>query len=89
MSLQIDFSDLEETIQKLIEQVNNPPWSVTITRIGNGYTLRGTDINDVIEDNENDELKSHEELLWAIMKHFNFGGSKHSPERIRIIREKQ
>lgn len=89
MSFQIDFTDLEETIQELIGQVNNPPWSVTITRIDNGYVLQGNNIDYAIEDNDQDELRSHADLLWKIMEYFNFGGSKHDPERIRIIREKQ
>jgi len=89
MPAYLDFSDLKETLQELIEQVSNPPWSVTITRIDNGYTLCGTDTCAVIEDDDNDELKSHEELLWRIIEYFNFQGSKHDAERIRVIREQQ
>jgi len=88
MPAYLDFSDLEETLMDLIKQINNPPWSVTITRIDNGYTLCGTDKCAVIEDDDEDELRSHEELLWEIMEYFNFGGSKHDSERLRVVREK-
>ena len=42
-----------------------------------------------IVDDEADKLKSGEELLWGVMGHFSLGGSKHSPERLRIVREKR
>lgn len=67
-------------------------WKLTITREQNGYTLAGNSDADglpfkmVIQDDEKDELKSHEELLWNVTEYFNFGGSKHSEERLRIIR---
>jgi hypothetical protein len=44
-------------------------------------------VQSVISDNEDDELKSGEALLWRVVEYFNFGGSKHDKERIRIIRE--
>ena len=64
-----------------------------ITKVNNGYTLEGTFGNDeepsvdVIEEDEVDELVSGEGLLWSVMDYFNFGGSKHDKERIRVIRE--
>ena len=67
-------------------------WKLTITREQNGYTLAGNFDADgkpfkfIIQDDEEDELKSHEELLWETMNYFAFYGSKHS-ERLRIIRE--
>ena len=73
-------------------------WSVDITRGVNGYKMsyqvdvedeRGWDWREeYIQDDEVDELKSGEELLWWILGYFSFGGSKHDPERIMIIREK-
>jgi len=76
--------NLEESIEQKIE------WSLKITRVDNGYVLEGSDgVKFVVEDDESDELKAHEFLLWHVMEFFSFGGSKHDPERIRIIREKQ
>ena len=90
MTAYLDFSDLEKTLMDLLNEAKKPPpWSLTITRIDNGYTLIGHDINCVVEDDDEDELISHEQLLWYIMEYFNFGGSKHDSERIRIVREKQ
>lgn len=69
-------------------------WELVIKREINGYILQGTGEEGnpetrVIEDSPQDNLKSHENLLWEIMNYFNFGGSKHDKERIRIKREKQ
>ena len=73
-------------------------WTLEITRGDNGYKLRWADELDdgscvwheeYIEDDEADKLKSGEELLWGVMGHFSLGGSKHSPERLRIVREKR
>jgi hypothetical protein len=67
------------------------PLTLNILRIDNGYILRGPlgeDIS-VIEDVASDELHSHEVLLWEVMDHFNFAGSKHDKERLRIVRESQ
>jgi hypothetical protein len=74
------------------EEEKDQKWQVTITRALNGYIIDGmSDVGvpytEVIEDEEMDELKSHEKLLWFIMDYFNFQGSKHDPERIRITRE--
>jgi len=62
-------------------------WNLSITRCDNGYILTGQDFNTVIEDGV-DELLSHESLLWRVMEYFDFSGSKHDKERIRITREK-
>ena len=69
-------------------------WQLKITRVDNGYLLEGT--NDmgmpnqwVVEDNEADELASHESLLWNIMEYFNFQGCKHDAVRLRVTRETQ
>lgn len=71
-------------------------WSLKITRVGNGYLLEGLGnelgepVKKVIEDDETDKdpLKSHETLLWEVMEYFNFMGSKHDKERLKIIRQK-
>jgi len=88
MPFRVDFSDLGETLRELIEQASNPPWSLTITRIDNGYMLHGSDYDSVIEDVESDPLRSGEELLWNVMDYFDLRGSKHDPERLRVVREK-
>ena len=73
-------------------------YKLEITRGDNGYKLRCRDEADdgqkiwreeYIQDDEGDGLKSGEELLWWIMDYFSFSGSKHDPERIRVVREKQ
>ena len=68
-------------------------WSLHISKVENGYLCRKeTDEGDeyfVIEEDEVDDLKAHENLLWAVMDYFNFGGSKHDKERLRIVREKK
>lgn len=72
-------------------------WSIKITRVDNGYILEWEEDSSepgetiyhkhVIQEDESDELFHHEGLLWQIMEYFSFGGSKHDPERIRIVRE--
>jgi hypothetical protein len=72
---------------------------LTIKRVDNGYLVSGITVSnttgesfyfeEVIEDGDTDTLTSHYKLLYTVMEYFNFGGSKHDPERIRIIREKQ
>ena len=70
-------------------------WSLTIQRLDNGYLLTAPDNEGlgesewVIEDSDTDNLLSGEYLLWEVMEYFNFGGSKHDSERIRIVREEQ
>jgi len=70
-------------------------WKLSISRVTNGYIIEAVSdidelsVKDVIEDDKKDELASHENLLWAIMDYFNFGGSKHDSERLRIIRNRK
>jgi len=69
-----------------------PEWSLKILRANNGYILYNDVEYDpplVIEDDESDDLKSHEELLWEVMNCFNFGGSKHDKVRLQVRRIKQ
>ena len=72
-------------------------WSLEIERVDNGYLLTASDQEGdgpsmrVIEDGDwcgLVNLTSGEALLWEVMDFFNFGGSKHDAERIRIVREK-
>jgi hypothetical protein len=70
-------------------ETTNPIWDLHIVRAQNGYILTDQDGRDsVIEEDEQDELKAHEHLLWQIMEYFAFEGSRHDKERIRVIREK-
>ena len=99
--LEVDFSDLKEVIENLIKKADEGKddkdywaFNLIITREGNGYVLDGVSdtggrVRTVIEDDEVDELKSGESLLWEVMSYFNFGGSKHDAERIRVVRESQ
>lgn len=69
-------------------------WKLTIIRGSNGYIIEGTNGEDssyklVIQEDDKDELKAHEELLWEIMEYFAFLGSKHDSERLRIVRERK
>ena len=64
------------------------PYSLMIVRVDDGYTIQGEEFDRVAEDSETDELRSHEKLLWDVMEYFNFGGTKHDKERLRIVREK-
>jgi hypothetical protein len=72
---------------------------LAIERTDNGYLIVFEDTyvdedqtyirSEVIQDDDVDELKSGEALLWWIMDWFEFGGSKHDAERIRIVRVKR
>lgn len=41
---------------------------------------------EVIQDDEDDEMKSGEQLLWFVIDHFNLGGSKFDKKRLAIKR---
>ncbi len=97
--LEVDFSELKEVLDNLTREVeekrNKKDWifDLIIIRESNGYMLDGASdgnsrIRTVIEDDEMDELKSHERLLLEVMEYFGFQGSRHDKERIKIIREK-
>ncbi len=64
-------------------------WKLTIIRKDNGYYLTGTDSDIMLQADDKDPLDHHMALLYEVMEYFNFFGSKHDPERIRITREKQ
>ena len=72
-------------------------WEILIKRVDNGYKLSWKEEIEeniylereyVIQDDDKDELKSGEELLWQVIEFFALYGSKHDTERIRIVREK-
>jgi len=90
--------DRLDEICRLIEHGPTDGWKLKIASEENGYKLRWKDYLDdgsevwreaYIVDDEADKLKSGEELLWGVMDHFSFGGSKHDAERLRIVREKR
>ena len=69
-------------------------WTLKISKVDNGYILEG-DTEDsegythkVVEEID-DELAANEKLLWAVMEYFSFMGSKHDPERLRVVRQKK
>ena len=70
-------------------------WGLLILRVDNGYILVGrpgeseSNHPTVIEEDPQDELKDGESLLFEVMNYFNFGGTKHDKERLKIVREKQ
>ena len=70
-------------------------WTITIEKVGSGYILEVPEPNDelgkkwVREEDDQDELKAIETVLWDILNYFGHGGSKHDDERIRIVREKR
>lgn len=98
--LEVDFSDLKKVIENLIKKADEGKddkdywaFNLIITREGNGYVLDGVSdsggrLRTVIEDDEVDELKSGESLLWEVMSYFGFGGSKHDAERLFIQRQR-
>jgi hypothetical protein len=72
------------------DDVTPQEWSLRIIRVENGYILEKSDGNKfVIEEDENDELREHEQLLLEIRDYFAFAGSKHDRERIQILRMHQ
>lgn len=63
-------------------------WKLIIKKVSNGYILYGSDGEVIVCEEDNmDELMHHENMLWEVMEYFNFGGSKHDKERLRVIRE--
>lgn len=60
------------------------PFELKITKKDNGYSLMGTEIDMVFQENESDPLVAELEMLYAVVEYFGFYGSKHDKERIRI-----
>ena len=69
-------------------------WRITIEKVESGYILDVPESNDelgkkwVRGEDEQDELKAIEAVLWDVLGYFGHSGSKHDAERIRIVREK-
>lgn len=95
--MKLDLSDLQKTLEELLKDFltgkstnTDSSWSLTITKIANGYTMQGyygTSV--VVEDSDTDPLASGEKLLCGVMEHFNLGGSKHDAERLSVTRIKK
>ncbi len=94
-AIKVDFSDLKNVLDDLMARVkkDDNEWKLTIWREMNCYILEGMVDDSIrkwsIEDDEADELKSHEVLLYEVMNYFGFSGSKHDEERIKPTREKR
>jgi hypothetical protein len=66
-------------------------YELTITRANNGFILEFDDdekfpVAETIQDDESDEMKSGEQLLWFVIEHFDLGGSKFDKKRLSIKR---
>jgi len=98
----MDFGLLKHTVLKVMgnhprakSQIMNN-FQMTIERTDNGYVLSFPDeVSDnghtfikriVIEDDHEDDLSSHEDVLHEVMEYFLFFGDKHKEERIGIVR---
>ena len=73
----------------------NEEWSMKIIRTNNGYIVstpsESQDMESqefVLEDNDADALRSHQDLLYEVMDYFAFSGSKYDKERLKVVREK-
>jgi hypothetical protein len=93
--IEVDFSDFIKCFKQLAEKLSDEKdeWKLTITSEMNGYVLEG-DIEGIkhkwiIEEDEKDSLAADEKLLYEVMNYFGFQGSKHDPERLKIVREEQ
>jgi hypothetical protein len=72
-------------------------WQMTIDRTDNGYVLTfPTEVSSnghsflkriVVEDNHDDDLASHEDLLYQVMEYFMFLGSKKKATRLIVVRQ--
>jgi len=69
-------------------------YGLEIIRVANGFII--TDLQEgeqtVYEDvddytSADEPINAMESLLWFIIEHFGMGGSSHSKERLRVIRE--
>ena len=73
-------------------------YNINVEKVQNGYLLSWKEeyndtgkeftVSEVIQDDDADELKSGEELLWRLMEYFGLRGSKHDSERLSIERTK-
>ena len=92
--LQIDFSDLKKLIEKLFKKAeeDKEAWELNIRSEPSCYVLRGNidGVNQTwtIEEDENDDLKMQERLLWEVIDFFNMRGTRYDKERITIVRKR-
>lgn len=72
-------------------------WDLKITKADNGFGLRWEEEDEdgrpclheeVIQDDDMDDLKSGQELLWHVINYFSLGGSRHDKERLHISRKR-
>ncbi len=68
--------------------------SLRIERVDNGYQLIDNEYDEgeftrrwVIQEDDEDDLRAAETLLWEILEWAGAGGSKHDKERLRIVRQ--
>ena len=68
-------------------------WELRIRKAENGFILE-SDIDEglgvtemLLEDDENDELKSGESLLWQVIEFFGLRTSRYAKEVLTITRE--
>jgi len=92
-AIRVDFSELVSVLNKLVSErkQDNEKWELTIRSEFNCYILIG-DIEGVkrtwtIEEDENDDLKMHERLLWEVIEFFQMQGSRYDKERLTIVRK--
>ncbi len=76
-------------------EVEFQPWDLNIRSVSNGFILfgkhpeTGYPYEEVIEEKEDDLLAANERVLWAVMEYFAMDGTKHDPERLRVVRKKK
>lgn len=70
---------------------------LTIRHVTNGFILQWKDElesgrllpkSEIIQDDDYDEIKSGEELLWFILNYFGLGGSRYDRERLWVVRKR-
>lgn len=64
---------------------------LTIEKVDNGFIVCGDELHEVYSDkyDEDLELKTLQSMLYSILEHFGYYGSKHDHERLFIRIEKQ
>ena len=79
----------------------NIPWSLRITKVDNGFVLSWDEEADedhiiprslVVEESahhEFSEIDAMQRLLWEVMEHFGYYGSKHDKKRLFVRIEEQ
>lgn len=64
-------------------------FSLMITKVDNGFILKGEDCHAVYEEGEGEfgEIEAGVKMLWSVIEHFGIGGSRHDAKRLRVIIE--